>query len=250
MNGAAILALIRNDIRLYFADRRAVLVGILVPIFIAAFFGYVFGGSGKNADAGRIPIAVIDEDQSTVSRAITADLTADRLLQVTPLDRAAAREQVKAGKQNAAAVFPKRFGEQTTKAMFSGLDKPQVPLLVDPSQTTGARIIEGLLAQYSMQEISKEALTGFSGRKAIDDLLADLDRRDPTSTSADLKTLLQTARKLNEARDTATAGGPGGSVQRGFGLSIPYTIAPTEVTSRDTTPYNGYAHSFAGMTVL
>ena len=26
MNGAAILALIRNDIRLYFADRRAVLV--------------------------------------------------------------------------------------------------------------------------------------------------------------------------------------------------------------------------------
>ena len=247
MNGAAILALIRNDIRLYFADRRAVLVGILVPIFIAAFFGYVFGGSGKNADAGRIPIAVVDEDQSTVSRAITADLTADKLLQVTPLDRAAAREQVKAGKQNAAAVFPKGFGEQTTKALLSGLDKPQVPLLVDPSQTVGARVIEGLLAQYSMQEISKEAFTGVSGRKAIDDLLADLDRQDPTSTSGDLKTLLQTARKLNEARDTATAGRPGAGVQRG--LSIPYTIAPTEVTARDTTPYNGYAHSFAGMTV-
>jgi ABC-2 type transport system permease protein len=249
MNRAAILALMRNDIRLYFADRRAVLVTILAPIFIAAFFGYVFGGSGKNADAGRIPIAVIDEDQSAVSRAITADLTADKLLQVTLLDRAAAREQVKAGKQNAAAVFPKGFGEQTTKAMFSGRDKPQVPLLVDPSQTAGARIIEGLLAQYSMQEISKEAFTGVSGRKAIDDLLADLDRQDPTSTSADLKTLLQTARKLNEVRDAAAAGGPGGSVQRGFGLSIPYTIAPTEVTARDTTPYNAYAHSFAGMAV-
>jgi ABC-2 type transport system permease protein len=249
MNRAAILALMRNDIRLYFADRRAVLVTILAPIFIAAFFGYVFGGSGKNADAGRIPIAVIDEDQSAVSRAITADLTADKLLQVTLLDRAAAREQVKAGKQNAAAVFPKGFGEQTTKAMFSGRDKPRVPLLVDPSQTAGARIIEGLLAQYSMQEISKEAFTGVSGRKAIDDLLADLDRQDPTSTSADLKTLLQTARKLNEVRDAAAAGGPGGSVQRGFGLSIPYTIAPTEVTARDTTPYNAYAHSFAGMAV-
>src|SRR6202011_2065673 len=116
MNSAAILALVRNDIRLYFADRRAVLVGVLVPILIAAFFGYVFGGTGKNSDAGRVPIAVVDEDQSTVSRAITADLTADKLLQVTALDRAAAREQVKAGKQNAAAVFPKSFGEQTTKA--------------------------------------------------------------------------------------------------------------------------------------
>jgi ABC-2 type transport system permease protein len=124
-----------------------------------------------------------------------------------------------------------------------------VQLLVDPSQIMSARVIEGLLAQYSMQEISKEAFAGVSGRKAIDDFLTDLDRQDPTATSADLKTLLQTARKLNEARDTAAAVGPGGSVQRGFGLSIPYSIAPTEVTARDTTPYNGYAHSFAGMTV-
>jgi ABC-type Na+ efflux pump permease subunit len=249
MNSTAILALIRNDIRLYFADRRAVLVGVLVPILIAAFFGYVFGGTGKSADAGRIPVAVVDEDQSTVSRAITADLTADKLLQVTALDRAAAREQVKAGKQNAAAVFPKSFGEQTTKALFSGLDKPQVQLLVDPSQTTGARVIEGLLAQYSMQEISKEAFTGVSGRKAIDDFLADLDRQEQTTTSADLKALLQAERKLSDERDTAVAGGPGGSVQRGFGLSIPYTVVPAEVTARDTTPYNGYAHSFAGMAV-
>jgi ABC-2 type transport system permease protein len=249
LNSTAILALIRNDIRLYFADRRAVIVGVLVPILIAAFFGYVFGGTGKNADAGRIPIAVVDEDQSTVSRAITADLTADKLLQVTALDRIAAREQVKAGKQNAAAVFPKSFGEQTTRAMFSGLDKPQVELLVDPSQTTGARVMEGLLAQYSMKEISTEAFTGVSGRKAIDDFLADLDRQEQTTTSADLKTLLQAARKLSDVRDTAAAGGAGGSAQRGFGLSIPYTVAPTEVTARDTIPYNGYAHSFAGMAV-
>lgn len=248
MNSTAILALIRNDIRLYFADRRAVVVGVLVPILIAAFFGYVFGGTGKNADVGRIPIAVVDEDQSTVSRAITADLTADKLLQVSTLDRAAAREQVKTGKQNAAAVFAKSFGEQTTRALFSGLDKPQVELLVDPSQTTGARVIEGLLAQYSMQEISKEAFTGVTGRKAIDDFLTDLDRQQATATNADLKTLLQTARKLSEARATAAAGGPGG-VQRGFGLSIPYTVASTEITARDSAPYNGYAHSFAGMAV-
>ena len=249
MNGAAILALIRNDIRLYLADRRAVVVGVLVPILIAAFFGYVFGGAGKDADAGKIPIAVVDEDQSTVSRAITADLTSDKLLEVTTLDRAAAREQVKAGKQNAAAIFPAGFGEQTTKAIFSGRDKPQVQLLVDPSQTTGARVIEGLLAQYSMQEISKEAFTGVSGRKAIDDFLAEVDRREQTQTNPDLTTLLQSARKLNEESDTATAGGAGAGVQRGFGLSIPYTLASTEVTARDTTPYNGYAHSFAGMAV-
>jgi ABC-2 type transport system permease protein len=249
VNSTAILALIRNDIRLYFADRRAVVVGVLVPILIAAFFGYIFGGTGRNEDAGKIPIAVVDEDRSTVSRAITADLTADKLLQVTPLDRAAAHDQVKAGKQNAAAVFPQGFGERATKALFSGLDKPQVQLLVDPSQTTGARVIEGLLAQYSMQEISKEAFSGTFGRKTIDDYLADLDRQEQTTTRADLKALLQSARRLSEAQDTATAAQSASGTQRGFGLSIPYTVSSTEVTARDTAPYNGYAHSFAGMAV-
>jgi ABC-2 type transport system permease protein len=249
MNRTAILALIRNDIRLYFADRRAVVVGVLVPILIAAFFGYIFGGTGKKTDAGRIPVAVVDEDRSTVSRAIIADLMADRLLQVAVLDRAAAREQVKAGKQNAAAVFPQGFGQQTTRALFSGLDKPQVELLVDPSQTTGGRIIGGLLAQYAMQEISKEAFTGVSGRKVIDDALADLDAQAQTTRNGDLKTLLRAARKLNDETTTPTAGESASGSRNGFGLSIPYTVASTEVTAGDAVPYNGYAHSFAGMAV-
>ena len=255
MNTIAIRALIRNDIRLYFSDRRGVIVGVLVPILIAAFFGYIFGGTGRGADQGKIPIAVVDEDRSSVSRAITADLAADPLLQVSALDRAAAREQVKSGKQNAAAVFPQGFGEQTTRSLFSGVNKPRVELLVDPSQTTGARVIEGLLAQYSMQEISKEAFTGVYGRQAIDSYLEQLDKLEQTPRLADLRTLLNAARKLND--QTGSGAGPGsttgagasGGEQRNFGLSIPYTVASTPVTARDNTPYNSYAHSFAGMAV-
>jgi len=255
MNTTAIRALIRNDLRLYFTDRRAVIVGVLVPILIAAFFGYIFGGTGRSEDQGKIPIAVVDEDQSSVSRAISTDLAADPLLQVSALDRAAAREQVKSGKQNAAAVFPQGFGEQTTKSLFSGANKPQVELLVDPSQNTSARLIEGLLAQYSMQEISKEAFTGAYGRKAIDSYLEQLDKAEQTPLSADLRTLLDAARKLNGHSESAAESGNtiGGSAasgeQHGFGLSIPYTVASTPVTARDNVPYNSYAHSFAGMAV-
>ena len=254
MNTAAIRALVRNDIRLYFSDRRSVIVGVLVPIFIAAFFGYVFGGTGHSEDQGKIPIAIVDEDHSSVSRGITADLSADPLLQVSPLDRAAAREQVKSGKQNAAAIFPHGFGEQTTQSLFSGSNKPQVELLVDPSQNTGARVIEGLLAQYSMQEISKEAFSGAYGRKAIDSYLEQLDALEQTPVRADLRTLLNAARKLNAQIDSGaepagSRAGGSGSEQRKFSLSIPYTLASTPVTARDDTPYNGYAHSFAGMAV-
>jgi ABC-2 type transport system permease protein len=253
MNITAIRALVRNDIRLYFADRRAVIVGILVPILIAAFFGYIFGGSGRSEDQSKIPIAVVDEDQTSVSRAITADLADDPLLQVSTFDRAAARDQVRSGKQSAAAVFPQGFGEKTTQSLFSGANKPQVELLVDPSQTTSARVIEGLLAQYSMQEISKEAFSGDYGRKAIDRYLEQLDKLDETPLRADLRALLNAARKLND--QSISGGNPAGSRaangsdERKFGLSIPYTVASTEVTARDNTPYNSYAHSFAGMAV-
>jgi len=255
MNTVAIRALIRNDLRLYFADRRAVIVGVLVPILIAAFFGRIFGGGDQSGEQGKIPIAVVDEDRSRVSQAIAADLASDPLLEVSTLGRVAAREQVKSGKQNAAAVFPQGFGEQATKSLFSGVNKPRVELLVDPSQSTGARVIQGLLAQYSMQEISKEAFSGEYGRKTIDNYLQQLDKLEQTPLRADLRSLLSAARTLNDraAADAAAASSSGSSAsnaeQHQFGLSIPYTVASTSVTARDNTPYNSYAHSFAGMAV-
>ena len=248
MNTTAIVALIRNDIRLYFSDRRAVIVSVLVPVLIAAFFGYVFGGAGRDQEAGKIPIAVVDEDQSAVSRAIIADLTADKMLQVTPLDRAAAREQVQSGKQNAAAVFPAGFGERTTQALFSGQDKPQVELLVDPSQAIGARVIEGLLAQYSMQEISKEAFTGALGRKAIDDYLGALDNLAVTDERNELKTLLQSARRLNERQqaEPARRANPGPAASAS---ASPIPSRRQRSHRARQHPLQQLRHSFAGMSV-
>ena len=141
MNITAILALIRNDIRLFVTDRRAVIVAVLIPICIAAFFGYVFGGVGKGQEVGKLPIAVVDEDQSSVTRAIAADLAADKFLQVTTLTRDVARAQVQKGTQNAAAIFPKGFGQQSVDALFSSRNKPHIELLVDPSQATSAQLI-------------------------------------------------------------------------------------------------------------
>jgi ABC-2 type transport system permease protein len=249
MNTRAILALVRNDLRLFFTDRRAVIVGVLVPILIAAFFGYVFGGNGANGggqEAGKVPIAVVDEDQSTVSKAIAADLTKDALLDVLPLTRAAASEQVRKGTRQAAAIFPQGFGDQSVAALFSGRDKPTVELLVDPSQAITGRLVQGLLAQYSMQAISSEAFNGVAGRQAADDMLANLDTLPETTARSELKTLLGSVRRLNQINDQAAAAtGPGA----GFQLGIPYEVTATQMAAKAGTPYNGYAHSFAGMAV-
>ena len=250
MNTGAIRALVRNDIRLYLTDRRAVIVGILVPICIAAFFGYVFSGAGSNREAGKLPIAVVDDDGSAVSRAIVADLAADKFLQVTALTREVAREQVLKGKQDAAAVLPTGFGARSVDALFSGNNKPQIELFVDPSQQMSGRLVEGLLAQYAMQEITKEAFNGAMGQKSMDGYLVTLGQLESTPQRTELQSLLRSAQRLNQQNNAAQASAGASQAQGSqFQLTIPYSVVSTAVAARDDIPYNGYAHSFAGMSV-
>jgi ABC-2 type transport system permease protein len=248
MNFSAIRALLRNDVRIYLTDRRAVIVGVFVPILIAAFFGYVFGGNGRSEEAGKIPIAVVDEDQSGVSRAITVDLGKESLLAVQVMTRSQAEERVRAGKVQVAAIMPAGFGDAAIRALFSGRMRPQVDLLIDPSQSMSSRVVEGLMAQYSMQEITREAFSGAAGQAALTESLARVDRASAAEIPerAELKALLDAASKLN-ARLASSDGASTSGIQRG--LSLPYVIATSRITSSQSTPYNGYAHSFAGMTV-
>jgi ABC-2 type transport system permease protein len=199
MNIQAIRALVRNDLRLYFTDRRALVVGVLVPVLIAAFFGYVFGRNG-NSDSGKIPIALVDQDHSEVTQAIVADLRSDSLVSVQALERSVAEDRVRAGKVQVAAVLPKDFGNDAVAALIGDRPRPTIELLIDPSQGISGRVVEGLLAQHGMQEIAKQAASRASSLGA-----------------------------------TPPA------------LRLPYSVATANITSAQKIPYNGYAHSFAGM---
>jgi ABC-2 type transport system permease protein len=245
VNHVAIRALIRNDLRIYMTDRRAMIIGVAVPILIAAFFGYVFGGN-DSAEAGKIPVAIVDEDQSALSRAIAADFAREPLVLVQMLNREQAEQAVRAGKIQVAAVIPRDFGTGAIRALFSERARPQVELLIDPSQSMSSRVVEGIFAQHGMQEITKEAFSGASGQAALADSIARLDGASPADVPerAELKNLLEALRNLN-ARVGSEGGGSVG-LQRG--LSIPYVVATRAVTSARSVPYNGYAHSFAGMT--
>ena len=91
----ALLALVRKDLRLYFSNRRAVLVTLAAPILIAAFFGAVLGGAPSKPPG--VPVAVVDQDGSGVSHALVAALAADTSLKVETPDEDAARDRVQKG---------------------------------------------------------------------------------------------------------------------------------------------------------
>src|SRR5207249_11424944 len=109
------LAIVRKDMKLLFTDRRAVVVGLLVPILCGSFFGYLFGGQKGTTETSKVPVLVIDQDESDISRALITQLTSDKNLDVKPSTPDAARDVVRKGKATAAVIIPKDFGRDRSE---------------------------------------------------------------------------------------------------------------------------------------
>lgn len=240
--------LVRTDLRLYFSNRRALVMNLAAPIVIAAFFGSLFGPHREDKPAA-IPVAVSDQDGSALSKAVTAGLAAESRLSVRALDEPTAIGQVRSGRLQVDIVIPKGFGANAGLAMFGARDKVAIAVHYDPSQYVTLQLVEGLLAQAVMQETGK-SMFSFTG-DTYTQLRARL--RDNTAMSAatrqDLEGILDRADRLQarQAADPAAAAAPGAAPQAGLGL--PYTLQADEVSALAGVPYNSYAHSFAGMGV-
>jgi ABC-2 type transport system permease protein len=235
--------LVRKDLQLFFADRRAVLMAFAVPIAIASFFGSLFSGGAGSGGTARIPVVLVDEDGSAISTAIAAGLRGHEALQVAPATEADARARVRRGATAVAIVVPAGFGAAAGRAFFTGGGRPQMQLLYDPSHGPELAMVRGILTEYVMRAVSHEMFTGESGRRLMDETLASLDRVGlPTDQQRLLRDLLGSARRFYGQQDRNGSGAPGG-------FSMPYTVREEAVTARSGTAYNGYAHSFAGMGV-
>ncbi len=242
----AFLALIRKDLRLFFSNRRALIITLAAPIAIAAFFGSLFGSnSGK---VTQVPIAVVDMDKSTISRQIVVGLKDDPALRVEELDNDAALDLVKKGKLRAAVIVPPKFGDQAARAMFRPGDKPQIAIHFDPSQQMVMPMVRGMLAQHVMKAVSQSAfgadspaMANIRGEVDASKDIADDEKRDLVAMFDSVERVQKRATTNKEPGKAAKAGAPG--------FDMPFTTVAHEVTSNKERKYNSYSHSFAGMGV-
>ena len=238
-------ALVRKDLKLYFSNRRALLMSIVAPIAFASFFGYIFGGNGGQTEITRIPVLAVDADGSAISREIVARLTSDKALEVKPATLAAAREAVRKGKATAAISIPQGFGDAAAKAFFRSADKPEIGVMYDPSHASESGMVQGMLAGHVMEAVSKEMFNGPTGRKSVKDSLAEVEAAEGMTPEIK-KSLTQMLRGV-EGFNQARAGEAPGSDVMGQGLTMPFQVKTEAVTSGTGILYNGYAHSFGGM---
>lgn len=245
----ALLALIRKDLILFRSDRRALMLTLLMPIVLGSFFGYLFGGSGAT-DHAKIDVGLTVQDNSDIGKKIAAGLHADTTLNIIDLSQREAEEQVRKGKLNAAVVIPPDFGDQAGAALFGGSVKPEISVYYDPSQNMILPMVKGLLTQQVMQVVTADVFGGEGSKKFAADKLAHLDdavKQGAKQENPALRDLLKSVLHFQEqaagnAKPEQTAEGSAG------GLAVPFVTVDQALTS-GPNKYNGYAHSFAGMSV-
>ncbi len=243
----ALIALVRKDLILFLADRRALILSLIMPVVLGAFFGYLFGGSGS-PDKIKIEIAVSSLDDSDISRQIVAGLKTDDSLHTQELALSEASAQVLKGKLNAAVLIPAGFGAASGAALFGGGNKPEISIFYDPSQSAVLGMLKGLLMQQVMQSVSAEMFGGKTGQKFITQSIDQLDAAVQTDPAKkELRDFLQSVKKFQTNNQEQNGSATQSANQRSTGLSTPFVTRDQAMSSGPK--YNGYAHSFAGMSV-
>ena len=233
----AFLALVRKDLILFLSDRRALMLNLLMPIVLAAFFGSLFGGSASESKNSRIEVALVRLDNSEVGQKIGAGLKADPALQVEELSLAAAQDKVRAGKLKAAIVIPDGFGKAAGAALFGAGARPDIPIFYDPSQAAVLAMVKGMLSQQVMQIVSADMFSG-NGARALLERSVQASAQD-----SELGTFLASLKYFQDRE----RGHSGTAAPAAGGLSVPFATRDQALSSGPK--YNGYAHSFAGMSV-
>jgi ABC-2 type transport system permease protein len=245
----ALLALILKDIRVYLVDKRALMMHLMLPIVMAAFFGYLFGGT-SSSEASKIEIAIVNKDAHTITDKIVKALQAESSLAVQMTTESEAEALVRKGKAALFILIPKGFGESAGNALFRSDKKPELILNYDPSQSMVMAMAKGILTQHVMQVVSSEMFSGQGGSKIVQQGLQELEAK--ADKSADESKLLDLLRSVNQyqTRET-TATEANENARGGSGLSMPFTTTEVALQAKNSmeNKYNGYAHSFAGMAV-
>lgn len=253
----AFLALIRKDLVLYFSNKRALLVNLAAPIFIAVFFGSLFGGGDKKT--APIPIAVIDQDQSEVSRRIIGGLRADKSLEVRDLPPDEALAQVKAGKLKVVLTLPKDFGRTAARTLFAPGNRPVIDVQYDPSQAMALAVVRGLFTQQVMQHVTgalmggtdsvaQDLLKDVRGQLSSSENLAPGQRRDLLAMFDAIEKVQGGTLPAPATQGDGAAAGKADAPARG-GLRTPFELRETAAKANRNAAYNAYSQSFGGMGV-
>lgn len=196
--------ILQKELKSLFKDRRAMILGLLMPIILISVFSLAFGGIGRATDK-KTSLLICDEDKSVVSKKVITGLDSVKTLDiatVTTPDSAIAF--VKAGRYPAALILRKGFNDSV-----NALKSLPWELKYDVAQKTEMQIMQQYLMQslYGsvgklMQEnmVMKNAEKQFVGMDSVSRAFAILAmKKNMESSSKDIDNLQHNIMKIESS---------------------------------------------------
>lgn len=148
----SILNIAHKDLLLLSRDRMALFFLLGFPVLMGVLFGLMYQNPGR-PEPGSVGIAIIDEDQSTMSRALIENLRTNESLSVQTTDLATARQQIKRRQAVGVVIIPTGFGE--TAGVFWAADPAPLRVGSDPSRGAEAAMLEGFLMEAASKLLAQ-----------------------------------------------------------------------------------------------
>jgi hypothetical protein len=232
---SAFFWVIKKDLLRFFADRQGAVMAIVVPVVLAAFLGMLFAPRSKT---GSLELLVVDQDQSEASKALVTEIKKESTFEVQELSLSEAKTLLEAGDAEVAVAIPSGAGARLKPAALFNGQAATLELLYDPSASTEADIVQGLLTKIAMQH----TMSGLQNpQSTFSELLDGL----PADADPSFKNFLESGKALKSSDPT------GQTASSGTALSEPVAFKKTSISAASPAAgYNSYSHNFAGTLLL
>jgi ABC-2 type transport system permease protein len=201
----------RKDLKIFFTDKRAIILSLLLPIGLITLFALAFGGVGGDDEEEGTPIAVLyaDEDQTSSSKSIITELDAIPGIVCIATDTQSAKNQIKSGDQIANIIIHKGYED----ALNNGADIP-IELQYDQSRAMEISILQNLLvSKISSVKGEKDA------DKGVDRIMLNMFSNLPAQTQDSIRNNLKSGlNKENEQEQLITMTSVVGEEESNWGL--------------------------------
>lgn len=194
------LRIIIKDFKLFLTDKRALVLTFLLPIMLISIFAMAFGRERED-NLQPVTLLVTDEDQSSATADIIAQLDSIKSLKVTLIPLDSGQRLVRTGNESSVLVFHKGLKD----SMDEGKSVP-IELFFD--QSRGPEV--GILQQALMSNLMR-----IIGSKTI--MKREMERANKQFAFLDTA-MLRNIHKQIEAGFNQSAGG--GSEDSGIGIEM------------------------------
>lgn len=153
-----------KDLKLFFADKKAVMLTFLMPMGLITLFVFAFGGDGNDNEIPEMKVIISDQSNDSLSQMICANIDALPSLKIERMEWDSARAKVSKGDRVAALLIADHFLDSVRT------DRQGFVYYFDRSRLAEASMIRGTISGELFSVLGGEVIGKQISRQLRDEM--------------------------------------------------------------------------------